>query len=361
MKPMPIWMLLVAAGCSLAAAGCADEADGSTEQEAPPSAPQAAAASDSAAQDVRVMTVRPGPFRETLEVTGTLAPWKDVAVSAELGGLVREIAFEKGQRVERGAVLARVGDDIARAQLAQARAELVDAEAKQRRAAQLFEREAIPEQELTAATSRRDAQRALVEEMELRLERSIVRAPISGVAIDEPVDAGEVIAPGTRLTTIQRIDRLKLEADVPDTEIGWLEAGREATVAVDAYPGRRFDARVSFLSPAADRSSRTFEIELSLDNPRRLLRPGMIARVALVRRELSDGLVIPLDAVLTHEDGQRVFVVEDGVADHRRVEIGGTEGDQALIAAGIEAGDRIVVDGQRQIAPGQPVEAREAP
>jgi membrane fusion protein (multidrug efflux system) len=308
-----------------------------------------------------VRRIAPRPFRERLEVTGTLLPWEDVDISAELGGLVREIRFEKGQGVEADQLLARVGDDIARAQLEQARAELVDAEAKHRLAEQLFEREAIPEQELIAATSRRDAQRALVRERELKLERSLIRAPIAGVAVDEPVDEGEVVAPGTRITTLQKLDRLKLEADVPDTEIGWLAVGREGSIAVDAYPERTFDAEIRFLSPAADRSTRTFTVELELDNGERLLRPGMIARVSLLRREVSAGIVIPLDAVLNREDGQKVFVVEEGVAVERTVRVEGIEDDLALIGGGLEPGDRLVVDGQRQVGPGEPVRVREAP
>jgi membrane fusion protein (multidrug efflux system) len=352
--------LVLAAALAVTAAGCGDPADGSSSaQDA--DTPRPARDAGSTARDVTVQTLEAREFRETLEVTGSLQPWEEVDVSAELGGLVREIAFEKGQRITEGQILARVGDDIARAQLEQARAELVDAEAKQRRAEQLFEREAIPEQELIAATSRRDAQRALVQERELRLERSILRSPIDGVALDEPVDEGEVISAGIRVTTVQQVDRLELEAEVPDTEIGWLEVGREATVEVDAYPDLRFDARVHFLSPAADRGTRTFTVELALDNSEGRLRPGMIARVSLLRRRVPAGLVIPLDAVLTHEDGQHVFVVEDGVAVERPVEIRGTEGRDALVASGLEAGDRLIVEGQRQIAAGQRVRAQEAP
>jgi membrane fusion protein (multidrug efflux system) len=350
--PVLLLCFALAPGCG----GSADEPDPS-----PAAAPEATDPDAADRRDVEVRRVVPRPFRERLEVTGTLLPWEDVDVSAELGGLVREIGFEKGQAVEAGQLLAMVGDDIARAQLEQARAELVDAEAKHRLAEQLFEREAIPEQELIAATSRRDAQRALVRERELRLERSLIRAPIPGVALDEPVDEGEVVAPGTRITTVQELDRLKLEAEVPDTEIGWLAVGREGSVAVDAYPERTFDAEIRFLSPAADRSTRTFTVELELDNSERLLRPGMIARVSLLRREVPAGIVIPLDAVLNREDGQKVFVVEEGVAVERTVRVDGIEEDLALIGAGLEPGDRLVVDGQRQVGPGEPVRVREAP
>jgi membrane fusion protein (multidrug efflux system) len=353
--PVFLCFALLATGCS----GAADGADPATAQ-------TAVAESDdgngeAAVYDVKVVRIAPRPFREYLEVTGTLLPWEDVDVSSELGGLVREIAFLKGKPVDKGQVIARVGDDIARAQLEQARAELVDAEEKYERAKQLFERGAIPEQEVTAATSSRNAQRALVEERELRLARSVIRSPIDGVAVDEPVDEGEVIAPGTRVTTVQQIERLKLQADVPDTEIGWLDVGREGVVEVDAFPDRSFEAEIYYVSPAADRSTRTFTVELELANREGLLRPGMITRVTLLRRSVSDGIVIPLDAVLVREEGQHVFVVEEGRTVERTVEIAAVEGEEALVEAGLEPGDQLVVEGQRQVGPDQPVRVQEAP
>lgn len=311
--------------------------------------------------DVAVQTIKARLFVETLEVTGTIRPWEEVVVSAELGGLVREIGFDKGERVERGQILARVGDDLARAQLDRARADLADAEAVYEKTSKLYERQAVPEQDLIAATSRRDAVRAQVEEMRLRLERAVVRAPIAGVAIDQPVDAGEVIGPGTRVTTLHQVDRLELEAEVPDTEIAWLEPGRPAEVVVDAYPGRTFEARLHFVAPAADPVTRSFLVELELPNQDGLLRPGMVARAMLVRRTIPSGIVVPLDAIMTREDGDVTFVVEDGVARVRRVVTGAIEGDEALIASGLEEGEQLVVTGQRELVEGHPVQVEERP
>ena len=301
---------------------------------------------------VRVVPVRPGPFRESLELTGTLEPLLEVEVSAENGGLVRELGFEKGDRVRAGDVLARVGDDLAESRLAQARAEQLAADANYEKVSRLFARQAVPRQDLVAATSRRDRARARVRELTLLLERAVVRAPIDGVAVDRPVDAGEVIPPGTRITTIQRTYRLKVRVDVPDTEVSWLRRGIPGEVRVDAWPGRTFEARVAFVGPAADAASRTFPVELTLANGTGDLRPGMVARVRLFRPALPDAIAVPIDAIVRRPEGFVAFVVRDGIARVRELDLGGRSEGRVLVRRGLSPGDLLVVAGQRDLADG---------
>ncbi len=330
-------------------AGC-----GGGERGRAPATPGAAASREDAVP-VRVVEVRPGPFRESLELTGTLAPLEEVTVSTENGGLVRELGFEKGDRVRAGTVLARIGDDLAESRLAQARADLAAAEANYAKVSRLFERRAVPRQDLVAATSRRDRERARVRELELLLERAVVRAPIDGVAVDRPVDVGEVLAPGTRITTLQRTERLKVRVDVPDTEISWVRAGTAGVVVVDAWPGRTFPARVTFVGPAADPDSRTFPVELVLDDPRGNVRPGMAARVRLLHPPREDAIVVPLDAVLRRSGRFAAFVVVNGVARERGLVLGGRADGRVLVRSGLAPGDLLVVTGQRDLEDGRPV------
>jgi membrane fusion protein (multidrug efflux system) len=225
----------------------------------------------------------------------------------------------------------------------------------------LFDREAVPQQDLDDATAERDRTVARVREMEIRLERSIIRAPIDGIAQNRLIEPGEVVAPGTRVTTLQRSDRLKVQANVPDTEIAWLARGRRAEVRVDAYPDRTFEARLSYLAPAADTQTRTFEVECDLPNPRRLLRPGMLARVELAKRTVEDGLVVPIDAVVQARAGLVAYVIEDCAARARPVVTGAAEGDRVLVEEGLRAGERLVVEGQRDLSDGQPVRGEGCP
>lgn len=310
---------------------------------------------------VKTLVLEPQSFDETLEVTGIIKPWQEVVVSAELGGLVREVDFDKGDHVTKGQVLARIGDDLIAAQLDQAKADLMAAEANYQKISKLFERQAVPQQDLVAATSRRDRSRAVVREMTLRLERAVLRAPLDGETVDRRIEPGEVIAPGTPVTLVQRIDRLKIECSVPDTEIRWLRIGQKAQVRVDALPGEVLEARVRFVAPAADEGSRSFPVELSLDNRRGLLRPGLVSRIELLKRHLDRAVVIPVDAMVPGEETRAVFVIDECKARRVPVHPAATEGSRALIEGDLRLGERLVVEGQRDLGPGTPVLSEDCP
>lgn len=304
---------------------------------------------------VRTEVIEPATFEQRLEVTGNLEPWDEVEISTELGGFVREVLFDKGDAVSKDQVLARIGDDLAESRLRQARANLADAEAVFEKTEKLFEREAVPEQDLITATATRDRLQATVTEFEILLDRSVIRSPIAGVATSRLIDPGEVTAPGTQVTTVERIDRLKAAGSVPDTEIGWLGKGSDGRVRLDAFPGREFPAKVIYVSPSADPNTRTFEVELELSNRAGEMRPGMVARISLSQRRLTDAVAVPLDALVTRVDGQVAYVVEDCRAVMRRIVIGAMEADRALIEEGLSIGEELVVSGQRDLADGQPV------
>lgn len=301
---------------------------------------------------VRLETV---PFVERIEVTGTVEPWRDYALATEFGGAVREVAFDRGDRVVEGQVLARIGDDLAAALLAQARADLMASEANFRKVRALADRDAVPEQDRVAATARRDRDRALVEQAELRLERSVVRAPADGIVVRREVDPGEVVPPGAEVAEIHEVDRMKVVAAVPDTEIGRVETGAAARIRVDARPGEPLDGRVRLVAPAADADTRTFDVEVEVPGGFGALRPGMVVRVRLARRTLDRAVVVPQDALVVGVDGTGAFVVEDGRAVRREVVVGGSQDGRTLIREGLAPGDALVVEGQRDLADGQRV------
>lgn len=350
MKGLKARLALGALALVFLAASCSSKEDGNA-QTLQTSAERAA----ERRVPVRTATIEASEFRDALELTALLEPWKEVVLATEFGGFVREVNFEKGQLVDRGAVIARIGDDLAAARLDQAKAELLAAEANYTKVSKLFERQAVPQQDLVAATSRRDNAAALVREMEISLDRAIVRAPVTGVAVDRAVEPGEVLAPGQRLTTLHRVDRLKAAVQVPDTEIGWLQRGRAASLRLDAYPGRSFEASLRYVAPAADTDTRTFLVEFALDDGRAQLRPGMVGTLSVVRRLVEDAVVVPTDALVVRQEGFVAFVVRECRAELRDVVVGGSEGERVLIESGLAAGEELVISGQRDLIQGQAV------
>jgi membrane fusion protein (multidrug efflux system) len=340
-------------GILVAAPGCGTG-------DAPSEAASSAAESTTApAVSVEVVTLEPRGLVERVELSGELEPWVHVSVSAELGGQVELVSFREGQSVRKGQVLARVGSDLFEAALAEAQARLDGARAIHEKSEQLFKREHVPRQELIAATSSLRAAEAQVKQAELRLERSVIEAPISGVALSREVEPGEVVSPGAPITELYRVDRLKAVAGIPENDIAAFRVGGEATIEVDAFPGRAFEGRIHLIGPAAMGPSRTFPTEIAIDNRSGELRPGMIARVALVKRTLEDVIVVERDVLQDRDDGPVAVVAEGGVASVRELTLGASEGNLVVVEKGLKPGEQLIVTGQRGLIDGQAVETGE--
>jgi membrane fusion protein (multidrug efflux system) len=331
---------------------------GSGEAESAGASPEAGS-QEAPAVSVEVMELERGSLVERVELSGVLEPWVHVSVSAELGGTVESVGFQEGQHVRKGQVLARVGTDLFEAALAEARARLEGAQAIHEKTEELFKREHVPRQELIAATSALHAAEAQMRQAELRLQRSVVEAPISGVAATREVEPGEVVAPGAPITELYRVDRLKAVAGVPENDVAAFQVGGEATVEVDAFPGRTFEGRIHLIGPAARGPSRTFPTEVAIDNPGGALRPGMIARVALVKRKLEGVIVLERDVLQDRDAGPVAVVAEGGVASVRELTLGPSQGNQVVVEKGLEPGELLIVTGQRGLIDGQAVEVVE--
>jgi membrane fusion protein (multidrug efflux system) len=311
------------------------------------------------AVSVEVTELVPQSLVERVELSGELEPWVHVSVSAELGGTVELVGFREGQHVRKGQVLARVGTDMFEAALAEAQARLEGAQAIHEKSEQLFKREHVPRQELIAATSVLHAAEAQLRQAELRLERSVIEAPISGVAVTREVEPGEVVSPGAPITELYRVDRLKAVAGVPENDIVAFRVGGEATIELDAFPGRTFEGRIHLVGPAAQGPSRTFPTEIAIDNPQGELRPGMIARVALVKRKLDGVIVLERDVLQDRDAGPVAVVADGGVASVRELTLGASEGNRVVVEKGLEPGELLIVTGQRGLIDGQALEVVE--
>jgi len=340
-RPTPLLPVLL---IPLAAAGCGENT--SAAADARPERPPI---------NVSVEKLAPEALTETLELSGELRPWVEVDVASELGGRISEVGFREGERVPAGRVLARVGTDLLEAALREATARRTGAEAAYVKTDKLFERQAVPRQELVAATAQFEQAKALEEQARLRVERSVVRAPIAGVAISRLVEPGEILSPGALITTLHRTDRIKAVAGIPESDVGAFSEQGRAALEVDAWPGERFSGRIHLISPAADEKTRTFAVEVAIDNADGRLRPGMIGRVSLLRRELQDVVVVSRDVLQERDSGTVAVVLDGDVARVREVTLGASQGTRVVVTEGLAAGEWLIVSGQRGLVDGQKV------
>lgn len=310
--------------------------------------------------NVEVRRVEPGEFTDVIRLTGTVQANQDVVVSAEESGVIRQLFVEKGRGVSAGQPIAKVDDRILRSQVEQARAEASLATEIWERRRRLWEEDRVgSELAYLEARSTAEQARANLETLEQRLERTTVRAPISGILDDRMVEVGTMVSSGTPVARILDLTPVKVRGGVPERYAVDVEVGSSATATFDVLGGQSYEGEISFVGAAVDRASRTFPVELVIANPGRAVKPEMVANVTVVRRGLEAALVVPQEALVRVEDGFQVFVVEERddemVAVARAVTVGASQRNRAVIESGLEEGDRLIVVGQHQVATGDRV------
>lgn len=306
---------------------------------------------------VQTLVVSAEPFRSSEAVAGTVRARTSATLAAKIPGRITALPVEIGDRVERGQVLARLEAEQIEARLRQARAVLRRAEAELARYTALYEKEAATRQELEKVKTEHAVARAAVEEAASLQREAVVRAPFDGVITQEMADVGDLATPGRPLLVLEAPGRLRFEVAVSETLRGFLERGTEVSVEVADLPP--VQGVVGEVGPSADVNSRTYLVKIDLPDTEGL-RPGQFGRARLPTRR-SSILRVPADTVSRRGQLEYVYVVEEGKAWLRLVETGKSfPSGQVEIAAGLEDGETVVVDGASALVDGQPVTEAEA-
>lgn len=334
---------------------------------------------------VEVDAVERRAFSRGITLAGTVEASRTAAVSAELGGRLLSLDADEGDHVEAGKTLARIDGGSIRVQLAQAEAnvKLADAQlglasTQLKRTRRLVKGKVLDESKLDQALYGERQARAAKRVAEAgadvvrdQLRKAKLHAPISGTVVRRAAEPGELVSPGMPLLQIADFDTVKVVLDVPEQHIARVRVGSEVRLQVGALAGltdtnRRLVGAVSHVPMMAHGGSRTYPVEVSIPNPDGALRGGMLARASLTLETLEDVVVVPLDA-LVDEPGQGtrppatvVFVVDgagsEGIAKRVPVQTGASQGDEVVVTAGLQGGERLIVVGQRRVVDGDLVE-----
>ncbi len=311
--------------------------------------------------NVEVERVEPRNFTRTIRLTGVVQAMRDVLVSAEESGVVRQIVRDKGLPIRSGAAILKLDDGILLAQVRTATAQAELAQVLWERRKKLYEEDEIGS-EVSYLEAKYGAEQALgnLAALQTRLARTTVSAPINGVLDARFVEVGSMVSPGTPVARIVQMDSVKVVAGVPERFALDIVTGANATVSFDVLEGDDFAGNIAYVGAAVEPDSRTFPVELVLPNPGRRIKPEMIAEITVVQQELKDAIVVPQQALVSMEEGYVIFVVDgsgDEVrADARSVQIVAAQGNEAIIGSGLHQGDRVVVVGQQGLTDGDRVQ-----
>lgn len=310
--------------------------------------------------NVEVERIVPRSFTRSINLPGVAMAMRDVVVSAEEAGVVRRIVRDKGQPIRTGQAIVRFDDAILRAQVQSAAAQAQYDEEVWERRKKLYEEDSIgSELSYHEAHYTAEQSRGNLAALQERLARTTISAPISGILNDRLVEIGSAVSPGTAVARIVQTDTVRVVAGAPERFALDLPVGAGATVTLDVLADQAFEGAITYVGAVVDADSRTFPIELTLPNPDALIKPGMIAEISVVQEEIVDAIVVPQQALVAMEDGYVVFVVEgageETRAVARRVDISVSQGNDVVVASGLDAGDRLVVVGQQGLTAGDRV------
>jgi membrane fusion protein (multidrug efflux system) len=305
---------------------------------------------------VQVAVLEPATFDDRLELFAKVAAKQSVRITAEIPGRIESLPYDEGDKVRRGYMLAKINARIASAQLQQAEAQAELAKATYERTKKMHAKNLAASAEVEVTKAQAASAEAAVELASANLEKAVISSPITGVVSKVFAKKGEVAAPGVPLLEVVQIDEVDVVADVAERDISLLEPGAEATIETEAYPGRPFAGTIGNVGLTANGTTRTFPVEIAVDNKDGALRPGMLAKVQMTRKRLAGVVVVPRDAVLDETDGKAVYVVEGDAARRRSVVVGAVTGRYTVAREGLSVGDKLIVLGHRQAVEGQKVE-----
>jgi membrane fusion protein, multidrug efflux system len=286
---------------------------------------------------------------------GSLRADEAVVIRPEIAGRIDRIAFEEGQSVKKGALLATLDAAETRALVTSSRVQAGLDKQRLERAADLHKKGFISQQALDEMQSTYARSAAKLREDEAKLAKSEIRAPFSGVAGLRQVSEGAYVAAGTDIARLEKIDQLKLDFRVPEIYLAQLRTGLAVSIAVDAFPQASFPGQIYAIEPAVDEQTRTVLTRARVANPQLRLRPGMFARVQLTLGARENAVWIPEEAIVPRGQDSYVFRVVEGRAELVPVQTGTRKVGEVEIIKGIAAGDIVITEGTQRLAPGMQV------
>ena len=350
----------------------------------------------------RAATAGGGPG-SVLDASGYVTARRQATVSAKITGKVTEVLIEEGMRVREGAVLARLDDtearaqlDLARAQLAAARSQLAEVRAQLEQAERdyvrqqgLYDRALVSPQSLDAALAQRDMLRARllstqeqikvaqesVSVAQVQLDNTVIRAPFGGVVVAKSAQPGEMISPisagggftRTGIGTIVDMDSLEIQVDVNESYINRVTAGQPVEATLNAYPDWKIPGEVIAIIPTADRTKATVKVRIAIKSKDPRIVPDMGVRVGFLESKPAGGtaapavtgVLVPPEAVRAEGNGSVVFVYADGRVERRAVTLGPDVGGQRRVVSGLRDGERVVLSAAATLRDGQAVRPTE--
>ncbi|MDZ7866451.1 efflux RND transporter periplasmic adaptor subunit [Acidovorax sp.] len=304
---------------------------------------------------VEATPVRQMALRDDAEAVGSLRSRRSVVLRPEVSGRITQLNFTDGQRVRQGQVLVQFDDQLPRAQVQQAQAELSIAQANHKRNQELVAQGFISQRSVDESAANLEVAQARLALAQATASRLRILAPFDGIAGIRGVNVGDYLKDGADIVNVEDLDVVYVDFRLPERLQAKVRTGQTARVAFDALPGVRYAAVIQAINPQIDADGRAVAVRGCIDNRRLQLRPGMFARVTTVFSERANARVIPEEAIVPEGSNAFVYKVIEGkepgtrVSQRSAVKLGARAPGLVEVVDGLAADDLVVTAGQQRI------------
>jgi membrane fusion protein (multidrug efflux system) len=324
---------------------------------------------------VEVKTMTLGSVIQSINYNGDIKAEFEVKVFSKIPDRIDKFFVDEGDYVQRNAPIASIlattieqGVRQAEAGLTAARAQESNVKIEFERAQRLYSENAMSQQQFDAIKTQYESVQSQVVQAEAALKSvksqfsdATITAPISGIIGKRYAEAGDMTSPANPLVSIVQMDKVKIEFSATEEDLGKLATGQKALVTVKSYPDTVFSGKLMKISPVLDPLTRMADVEVLIDNPLKILKPGMYAEVEVITGEIKDVLVVPRFATIENttlrsingEDqvikNYYVYIINNEIAHQRRLEVLYVNHKNIAVKSGIDLGDKLVVSGQNNL------------
>lgn len=296
-----------------------------------------------------------------ISAVGDLAAVHQVNVTSDVNGRITDIQFTAGATVKAGQPLVQLFDGPDQGDLANFKAAATVARINLDRAKQLAERQVGPQATVDTTQAAYDQAQANIAKTEAVISQKQVRAPFDGVLGTRRVEVGQYLTAGTQIVSLTDLSAVYNNFTVTEKNSGKLQVGQAVRISVDAYPGRKFEGKITTIEPQISADTRNIRVQATLQNPEGILKPGMFATTTVVLPDKPAVITVPETAVDYTLYGDSVYLITEKKTDDGKTELSAVRtfvrtGDRidgrAVITQGLKAGDRVVAVGQLKLQSG---------
>lgn len=304
---------------------------------------------------VSVLSIKPQSISRFIETTGTVYSSKEGTMKAELGGIYRiqrnpatGKPFALGDAVKAGQVVIRLEDKefVNNLQIESKRLNLELAESNLSKQNSIHEKGGVTQTDLQNASITHVNAKYAYENATIQMAKMAVKAPFDGVIVELPYHTdGVKIDQGTELFKVMEYEKLLMDVKLPEKHLAEVTLNQLVQITNYNIAEDTIKGSISQISPIIDADSRTFQSVLAINNDKRLLRPGMFIKAAILSEQRDSTIVIPKETIISRQDAKVVFIVENGIATEKKITTGLETMDVIEVLSGLKVNDRLVVSG----------------